>query len=88
MKAVLNGTSGSIYNLGSGEEKTNLDLVREILANMGKPLSLIEMVEDRKGHDFRYFLDSDISYDELDWKPDTEFSKGIRETIGHYESKS
>jgi dTDP-glucose 4,6-dehydratase len=55
---------------------------------MGKPLSLIEMVEDRKGHDFRYFLDSDISYDELDWKPDTEFSKGIRETIDHYESKS
>ena len=88
MKAVLNGASGSIYNLGSGEEKTNLDLVREILSNMGKPLSLIEMVEDRKGHDFRYFLDSDISYDELDWKPDTEFSKGIRETIGHYESKS
>jgi dTDP-glucose 4,6-dehydratase len=88
MKAVLNGTSGSIYNLGSGEEKTNLDLVREILSNMGKPLSLIEMVEDRKGHDFRYFLDSDISYDELDWKPDTEFSKGIRETIDHYESKS
>ena len=88
MKAVLNGASGSIYNLGSGEEKTNLDLVREILSNMGKPLSLIEMVEDRKGHDFRYFLDSDISYDELDWKPDTEFSKGIRETIDHYESKS
>ena len=88
MKAVLNGTAGSIYNLGSGDEKTNLELVKEILSNMGKPLSLIEMVEDRKGHDFRYFLDSDISYSELDWKPDTDFSKGISETIRHYESKS
>tara|TARA_R110000796_G_scaffold252389_1_gene386542 strand:- start:1105 stop:2043 length:939 start_codon:yes stop_codon:yes gene_type:complete len=88
MKAVLNGAPGSIYNLGSGNEKNNLDLVKEILLNMGKSLSLVEMVEDRKGHDFRYFIDSDISYDELNWKPDTDFSKGIKKTIRYYESKS
>tara|TARA_R110000796_G_scaffold251217_2_gene382130 strand:+ start:487 stop:1422 length:936 start_codon:yes stop_codon:yes gene_type:complete len=88
MKAITDGSPGSIYNLGSGEEKTNIDLVEEILCNLERPLSLITMVEDRRGHDFRYFLDSQDTYNELNWNPHTPFSKGLNKTISYYESKA
>ena len=87
MAALINGKSKQIYNLGSGIEKTNLDLVKEILFHLDRPPTLIEMVEDRKGHDFRYFLDSQNSYSELSWDIQTDFSDGIRATIEHYMAK-
>ena len=88
MQALLKGRPGTVYNLGSGYEETNLNLVKTILSELGKPASFIKMVEDRKGHDFRYFLDSEKSYQELGWKPRTSFSEGIKKTIEYYESKS
>ena len=87
MQALLKGRPGTVYNLGSGYEETNLNLVKTILSELGKPASFIKMVEDRKGHDFRYFLDSEKSYQELGWKPRTSFSEGIKKTIEYYESK-
>ena len=53
-----NGSAGEIYNIGSGVEINNLDLVKRVLTKMNKPFSLIKFVKDRPGHDFRYSIDS------------------------------
>ena len=52
------GTSCEIYNIGSGVEINNLDLVKKVLKNLNKPFSLIKLVTDRAGHDFRYSIDN------------------------------
>lgn len=88
MQALIKGQAGAAYNLGSGYEETNLGLVNIILATLDKPASLIKMINDRKGHDFRYFLNSEKTYRELEWKPKTSFSEGIRKTIDYYKSKT
>jgi len=84
MAALKNGKGGEIYNLGSGAEITNKDLIHMILDIMDKPLSLIKHVEDRKGHDKRYALDSSKSYNELNWKPQISLSEGIQKTVDWY----
>ncbi|WP_280109480.1 dTDP-glucose 4,6-dehydratase [Ferroglobus placidus] len=78
------GEKGEIYNISSGEEKTNLEVVKTILDLMGKDDSLIEFVEDRPGHDMRYSLDSSKIREELGWKPKHSFEEGIRETVKWY----
>jgi len=78
------GEKGEIYNISSGEEKTNLEVVTEILRIMGKNESLIEFVENRPGHDLRYSLDSSKIREELGWKPKRSFEEGIRETVRWY----
>jgi dTDP-glucose 4,6-dehydratase len=78
------GEKGKIYNISSGEEKTNLEVVREILRIMGKDEDLIEFVEDRPGHDIRYSLDSSKIREELGWKPEYNFKEGIRKTVEWY----
>lgn len=90
-KAVLEiaevGDSGGIYNIGSGLELTNLQLIDQILEvvdperERGLP---IEFVEDRKGHDFRYAIDSVRWTNNLEQIP---FSEGLRKTIEHYAQK-
>jgi len=77
------GDKGEIYNISSGEEKTNLEVVRIILDLMGKDESLIEFVEDRPGHDLRYSLDSS-KIRELGWKPKHSFREGIKKTVEWY----
>ena len=77
------GNRGEIYNVSSGEEKTNLEVVRIILDLMGKDESLIEFVEDRPGHDLRYSLDSS-KIRELGWRPKHSFKEGIRKTVEWY----
>ncbi|HJH27260.1 MAG TPA: dTDP-glucose 4,6-dehydratase [Methanophagales archaeon] len=76
------GKEGEIYNIASGEEKTNLQVVSEILRIMDKP-NLIEFVEDRPGHDVRYSLNSS-KLRKFGWKPKYGFEEGLRETIGWY----
>ena len=76
------GERGEIYNVSSGEEKTNLEVVSEILRIMDKP-DLIEFVEDRPGHDIRYSLDSS-KVRELGWKPKHSFKDGLKETVEWY----
>ncbi len=78
------GEKGEIYNVSSGEEKTNLEVVKTILSIMGKDESLIEFVEDRPGHDFRYSLDSTKIRKELSWKPKHSFEEGIKKTVEWY----
>jgi dTDP-glucose 4,6-dehydratase len=78
------GRAGEIYNVGSGQEKRNIDVVRTILGILGRPDGLIEFVQDRPGHDFRYFLNSDKIYRDLAWKAETPFSEGIEKTVKWY----
>ncbi|MBA7527155.1 dTDP-glucose 4,6-dehydratase 2 [subsurface metagenome] len=78
------GEKGEIYNISSGEEKTNLGVVREILGIIDKNEDdLIEFVEDRPGHDIRYSLDSS-KIRELGWKPKHRFKEGLKETVEWY----
>jgi len=85
VEIVMNsGDPGEIYNVSSGEEKTNLELLRTLLKNMGKGEDAMEFVEDRPGHDLRYSLDSSKIRTELGWKPEHNFRKGMDVTIQWY----
>ncbi len=82
--ALEKGRPGEVYNIGSGHEKTNLEVVREILRLMGKPESLIQFVKDRPGHDRRYSIDCSKIRREWNWAAETDFSAGLAETINWY----
>nr|WP_153869069.1 MULTISPECIES: dTDP-glucose 4,6-dehydratase [Myxococcaceae] len=83
--AVLErGRAGEVYNVGAGEERQNLALVRAILLQLGKPEQLIRHVADRPGHDRRYALDSAKLRQELGWRPRHAFDEGLRETVRWY----
>ncbi|BAA29500.1 336aa long hypothetical dTDP-glucose 4,6-dehydratase [Pyrococcus horikoshii OT3] len=81
---LLKGESREIYNISAGEEKTNLEVVKIILRLMGKGEELIELVEDRPGHDLRYSLDSWKITRDLKWRPKYTFDEGIKKTIDWY----
>lgn len=78
------GRIGEVYNIGGNNEKANVEIVRLILKNLGKPESLITFVKDRPGHDRRYAIDSSKIKRELSWQPAYTFEKGIEETIQWY----
>lgn len=78
------GVLGQVYNIGGNNEKANLEIVRLILRELGKPESLITYVQDRPGHDRRYAIDNTKISTELGWKPSYTFEDGIRETIQWY----
>jgi dTDP-glucose 4,6-dehydratase len=82
--ALERGTPGEIYNIGSGDEKTNLEVVREILQLMGKPESLIQFVKDRPGHDRRYSIDCSKIQREWNWRSEVPFTEGLASTIKWY----
>ncbi len=79
-----NGKVGEVYNIGGHNECSNLDVVKTILKQLGKPESLITFVGDRKGHDLRYAIDPSKIHGELGWLPETKFDDGIRQTIDWY----
>ena len=79
-----NGKAGERYNIGGHNEKRNIDIVKLILKRLDKPESLIEFVEDRKGHDYRYAIDPTKIKNELGWFPKTKFEDGIVKTIDWY----
>ena len=81
---VRNGKVGEVYNLGGHSERTNLTVVKTILKQLGKSEDLIEFVEDRKGHDLRYAIDSSKAEKELGWNRTYNFEDGIKETIDWY----
>lgn len=81
---IEKGRVGEVYNIGGHNEKHNIDIVKLILSNLGKPESLISFVEDRKGHDLRYAIDPTKISNELSWLPETPFEKGIKLTIDWY----
>ncbi|KZE70477.1 dTDP-glucose 4,6-dehydratase [Paenibacillus elgii] len=79
-----NGVSGEVYNVGGNNERTNIQIVKTILEQLGKPESLITYVQDRLGHDRRYGIDATKITNELGWKPKYHFESGIKETISWY----
>lgn len=78
------GEPGEVYNIGGNNEWTNIDIVRQILLELGKPDSLITFVKDRPGHDRRYAIDASKIKNELGWQPKVDFVQGLRETIDWY----
>ena len=80
---VATGASGEVYNVGGGNEVTNIDLTRQILSVIGKPTTLITPVSDRPGHDRRYSLDT-TKLRTLGWSPEVPFENGLLETIAWY----
>ncbi len=80
---IEKGEAGQAYNLGANQERSNREVTSEILRILGKPESLVRPVADRLGHDFRYALDWG-KIRALGWEPRTEFSEGLRRTVGWY----
>jgi len=78
------GEPGEVYNIGAGNEVSNLEITRTILAELGKPESLIRFVADRPGHDRRYAIDAAKIRDTLGWEPRRAFADGLRETVRWY----
>lgn len=78
------GRLGEVYNVGGRNELRNIDIVKLICRELGKPESLISYVEDRKGHDLRYAIDPSKLRRELGWEPETKFEDGIQKTIHWY----
>lgn len=78
---IERGRSGEVYNIGGNNEISNISLVKEILSVLDKPLSLIEYVPDRKGHDRRYAVDPSKIRDELGFEAE---KHSIRDTVLHY----
>ena len=81
---IHQGTVGEVYNIGGHNEMANIDIVKLILKELGKPESLITYVKDRKGHDRRYAIDPAKIHKELRWLPETKFADGIKKTIRWY----
>ena len=78
------GREGEIYNVGGHNERTNLQVVKTVLKELGKPESLITFVRDRPGHDQRYAIDPTKIHEELGWLPTTDFDTGMHRTVEWY----
>ena len=81
---IRKGREGEVYNIGGHNEMRNIDIVKLICRELGKPESLITFVADRKGHDMRYAIDPTKIHEELGWLPETRFEDGIKKTIRWY----
>ena len=86
--ALLKGKSGESYNISANNEIDNLKIVQKILSLMNKSEDLINFVEDRPGHDYRYSMDSKKISDELGWNIKTNFDDGLKNTINWYLNES
>ena len=83
-KIIEKGRVGEIYNVASGEERKNIEVVKAILDLLGKSHDLIKFVKDRPGHDFRYSMDFNKIKKECSWEPKTSFEEGIEKTVKWY----
>lgn len=84
MAAIDRGKAGEIYNIGSKEEKQNIEVAKAILQLLRKGEELIEFVKDRPGHDFRYSLDTTKAKRDLGWEAKTSFDEGLKKTVEWY----
>ncbi len=84
LKIIEAGKEGEIYNIGSSQERKNIDTVKSILHILGKSEDLIEFVKDRPGHDFRYSLNADKIKSELSWEATVKFEEGMEKTVKWY----
>jgi len=83
-QVLVSGEPGAVYNIGGECEVPNLEIVRRIVAILGKPESLIEFVTDRPGHDRRYAMNIAKIERELGWRPRHRLEDGLRETVRWY----
>ena len=84
--ALEKGRPGVTYNVGARNERRNIDVVRSVLGQLGKPQTLIKFVKDRPGHDRRYAIDPSLVESELGWRPIETWETGLRKTIEWYKS--
>ena len=82
---LAKGKAGEIYNISSGNEILNIQIVRKILTLLNKNETLITHVEDRPGHDIRYSIDSSKLRSTLGWKPQFTFTRALETTINWYQ---
>ena len=82
--SALDGSQGHSYNISANNELDNLTIVKKILKIMNKSENLIEFVEDRPGHDFRYSMNSSKILKSLNWKPKLNFDQGLEKTVNWY----
>ncbi|MEF2231972.1 MAG: dTDP-glucose 4,6-dehydratase [Pseudodesulfovibrio sp.] len=85
---LLQGRDGCAYNFGGNAEEPNINVVRTLLAILGKPESLITYVADRPGHDKRYAMDYSLAARELGFAPSVDFATGLRRTVKWYEANA
>ena len=81
---IRKGKVGEVYNVGGHNEMRNIDIVKLILEELGKPESLISFVTDRAGHDLRYAINPEKIHRELGWLPETKFRDGLKKTVKWY----
>lgn len=81
---IRKGKVGEVYNIGGHNERTNLEVVKTVIRELGKSEDLIQYVTDRPGHDMRYAIDPTKIHNELGWLPETKFDDGIKKTIQWY----
>ena len=81
---LLGGTAGAVYNVATGDERRNLDVVRAIVRLAGGDESLIRHVADRPGHDRRYAMNTDRIRTQLGWRPQRPFDEGLADTVAWY----
>jgi len=84
LAALERGEPGQVYNLGGRSERHNIHIVRQVLALLGKPESLIQFVKDRPGHDRRYAIDPGKAQARLGWTPTRSFEQGLADTVRWY----
>ncbi|WP_219376095.1 dTDP-glucose 4,6-dehydratase [Bacillus mycoides] len=80
------GRVGEVYNIGGNNEKTNIDVVEQIIKLLGKTKTDIEFVTDRLGHDRRYAIDAQKMKNEFEWEPRYTFEQGLKETVEWYKN--
>ncbi|MCZ8513609.1 dTDP-glucose 4,6-dehydratase [Paenibacillus filicis] len=83
-RVLEQGVPGQVYNVGGNNERTNIEIVKSILAELGKPESLIRYVADRLGHDRRYAMDASKLRRELGWQPRYSAQEGLKRTVAWY----
>jgi dTDP-glucose 4,6-dehydratase len=84
LAALEKGKAGQVYNFGASSERRNIEIVKGVLALLGKPESLIEYVKDRPGHDRRYAIDAAKAIRELGWSPRHRFEDALAATVAWY----
>ena len=87
ISALEGGRAGRVYNFGGDAERTNLQVVKRILAALGMSEEAIEFVQDRPGHDRRYAVDSSRARAELGWSPRVSFEQALDATVAWYRSR-